>query len=267
MKLLQPVLIFAFSLALNAVPASAQSIHGWVVEDGDTVGIEGVDLVLLDSSGSAILRSQSDSVGEFRFAAPEEGAFRLAASRLGFASVEVDVDVGEKEMVEVEIRLATEAIPLEPLVVVGRREIRPGTLDEFYDRMGRNRERGVGWFFTREEIEAKEDMRLSLLLHSAPGVFRAGSGESVLMRERGEWCTPVVYVDGLETNYRELQLMDMEGVEVYKGWAENVPGYFPSDCGMIFLWRRPNWGNPFSWGKAIVTGGLLAVLAAIAALM
>lgn len=266
MKPLLIVLIGAFLVILNAVPAGAQSIHGWIVEDGDSVGIEGVDLVLLDAAGSAILRSQSDSLGEFRFAAPEEGSFRIAASRLGYASVEVEVDVGEKEMVEVEIRLATEAIPLEPLVVVGRREIRRGTLDEFYDRMGRNRERGVGWFFTREEIEAREDMRLSLLLHSAPGVYRAGSGGSVLMRNRGDFCTPVVYLDGLETNYRELQLMDMEGIEVYQGWSETVAGYFPSDCGMIFLWRRPDWGNPFGWGKVFVLGGLVALAVALASI-
>ncbi len=267
MKPLKPALIGAFLAILNAVPSAAQSIHGWVVEDGDSVGVQGVELVLLDLSGASILLIQSDSLGEFRFAAPEEGSFRIAASRLGYASVEVDVDVGEKEMVEVEIRMAAEAIPLEPIVVVGRREIRRGTLDEFYDRMGRNRERGVGWFFTREEIEAKENTRLPFLLHSAPGVFLAGSGEGVQMRERGEFCSPVVYVDGFETNYRELQLMDLEGIEVYQGRWENVDGYFPSDCGVIFLWRRPDWGHPFSWGKALAAGGLIGVLIAIAALL
>lgn len=267
MKLLQPVLVGAFLVTLTAVPCSAQSIHGWVMEDGDSVGVGGVDLVLTDPSGVSLLLAQSDSLGEFRFAAPEEGSFRITASRLGYASVDVDVDVGEKEMVEVEIRMATEAIPLEPIVVVGRREIRRGTLDEFYDRMGRNRERGVGWFFTREEIEARENVRLPFLLHSAPGVFLAGSGDSVRMRKRGEFCSPVVYVDGFETEYRELQLMDMEGIEVYQGRWENVDGYFPSDCGMIFLWRRPDWGNPFSWGKALVAGGLLGALIVLAVLL
>ncbi len=266
MKVLMATILGATLFFGFAEAAAGQSIHGRVLVEGDTVGVEGVDLALMDSTGISLLRVQSDGLGRFRIPVPEAGGYEVLAVRLGFASVRAGVEVGEREIVEVELRMAEEAIPLDPIVVVGRRRIRRGTLDEFYDRMDRNRQRGVGWFFTREEIERREDMRLSFFLNTAPGVFVQGSGESVQMRRPGRFCTPVVFVDGFETPYRELQMMDLEGVEIYRGRFENVDGYFPSDCGMIFLWRRADWGNPFNWGRVVVAGGLLALLIALGAL-
>jgi len=230
------------------------------------MGVEGAELSLIDSTGTSVLLVLSDSIGMFRIAAPKAGRYEVLAMRLGFASVRAEVEVGEREIVEVELRMAEEAIPLEPILVVARREIRRGTLDEFYDRMGRNRQRGVGWFFDREDIEQREDIRLPFLLNSAPGVFLSEAGESVQMRSQGEFCAPQVFVDGFETSYRELQLMDLEGIEIYRGRWEHVDGYFPSDCGMIFLWRKPDWGHPFSWGRVVIAGGLLALLIALGSL-
>ncbi len=246
-------------------PTGAQSIHGRILVEGDTLGVDGADLALIDSTGASLLLTQSDSLGMFRIAVPEAGRYEIMATRLGFASVQVEVVVREREIVDVELRLAEEAIPLDPIVVVARREIRRGTLDEFYDRMDRNKQRGVGWFFTKEEIERRELIQLPIFLQSAPGVFLETSGGPPLMRHQGDYCSPTIFIDGLETSYRELQLIDMEGIEVYRGRFETPAGYFPSDCGMIFLWRSPDWGNPFSWGRVAIAGGLLAILVALAA--
>jgi hypothetical protein len=260
-----PVLFFL--TLFHPLSAAGQSVHGRVAVSGDTVGVDGAELALVDSTGVIVHRTVSDTAGYFRLAAPAEGAFMIQARRLGFAPVSVDVVIGEREIVEVEVRMAEEAIPLEPLVVTARRRIRQGTLDEFYDRMDRNKERGVGWFFTRDEIEMREDLRLPILLNSVPGVFLSSRAESVQMRNRGEFCDPIVYVDGFQTSYRELQLMDMEGIEVYRGRWEIVDGYFPSDCGMIFLWRRPDWGNPFGWGRVFLAGGILALILALGSIL
>jgi hypothetical protein len=257
----------AISLCLvmcAAKPLMGQSIHGRVLVEGDTIGVGGTELALLNSTGTSLFRVQSDSLGMFRIPVPGPGKYEVLATRLGFASVRAEVEVREREIVDVELRMAEEAIPLDPIVVVARREIRRGTLDEFYDRMDRNKQRGVGWFFAREEIERRERVQLPILLQTAPGVFLQSSAGPPLMRHMGGYCSPVIVIDGLETSYRELQLMDLEGIEVYRGRFENVEGYFPSDCGMIFLWRRPDWGNPFSWGTLAVAGGLLALLIALA---
>jgi hypothetical protein len=247
-------------------PVAGQSIHGRVLVEGGTGGVDGAELALIDSFGAPLLRVESDSLGMFRIAAPEAGRYTVLATRLGFASVRVEVELGEREIVEVELRMAEEAIPLDPIEVVARRRIRPGTLDEFYDRMDRNRQRGVGWFFTRDEIESRKDTPLPLFLNSAPGVMVQGSRGAVQIVGQGPPCTPTFYIDGFETSYRELQMMDLEGIEIYRGRFENVAGYFPSECGMIFLWRKADWGNPFTLGRLAFAGGVVAFFLALGAI-
>jgi len=246
---------------------SGQSIHGRILVEGDTVGVSDAELALIDSAGTSLLRVQSDSLGFFRIPTPGAGRYEILATRLGFASVRAAVELREREIVEVELRMAAEAILLDPILVVARRQIRPGTLDEFYDRMDRNRQRGVGWFFTRDEIERKEQIQIQILLQTAPGVFLQRYDGPPLMRHAAEYCSPIFYLDGVETSYREILLMDVEGIEIYRGRLETPSGYFPSDCGMIFLWRRPDWGNPFTWGRLAIVSGLFALLIGIASLL
>jgi hypothetical protein len=60
--------------------------------------------------------------------------------------------------------------------------------------------------------------------------------------------------------------MDLEGAEVYRGYAESVDGVMPNECGQIFLWRKADWGNPFGWGRALLGVGVGAILLALATL-
>jgi hypothetical protein len=66
--------------------------------------------------------------------------------------------------------------------------------------------------------------------------------------------------------FRNLYPMDLEGVEVYRGYAESVDGEFPDRCGQIFIWRRSDWGNPFTWKRGFFAAGLGAVLWALSTL-
>lgn len=260
MKTLVPVLLFFLFLSSSHSPLDGQTLVGRVLVSGDTIGVEGADLTLLDSEGQALLRVQSDSGGAFRMPVPGEGEYVVSVSRLGFSTLQAPIRIQEREMVEVELRMSEEAIPLEPLLVVARRRIREGTLDEFYDRMERMKQRGVGWFFTPEEIELRERMDLPTLLYQTPGVYLE-PGRAVRMRNRGQYCIPTYYLDGIETTLLSgTHLMDLEGIEVYRGRFEHVEGYWPSDCGMIFLWRKEDWGNPFTWRRAFFAGGLLGLL-------
>jgi hypothetical protein len=212
-----------------------------------------------------VARVQADDAGAFRLPAPGPGSFLIHASRIGFSSIEVEVRIEEREVVEVELRMAEEAIPLEPIVVVARREIRQGTLDEFYDRMARMRQNGVGQFLTREQIESRESLRLPYLLQTIPGVWYWGTGLSVQLLNPGTgggtFCAPEFYLDGrpMLGGLREIHAIDLEGVEVYRGYSEALHGEFPNECGTIFLWRRTDWGNPFSWGRVFMAAGLVAV--------
>lgn len=259
-------LLFGFSAA------SGQSIFGRVLAAGDTMGVSGADLTLSDSTDVVVARVQADDAGAFRLGAPGQGRFLIRASRIGFSPIEAEVQVRQGEAVEVELRMAEEAIPLEPILVVARREIRQGTLDEFHDRMARMRQKGVGHFLTREQIESRESLRLPYLLQTIPGVWYWGRGLSVQMLNPsaagGTFCSPEYYLDGrpMLGGLREIHAIDLEGVEVYRGYSEALHGYFPNRCGTIFLWRRTDWGNPFSWGRAFMAAGLVAVGVTLAAL-
>ena len=254
--------VSAFLLLYAVGPLEAQSLLGRVLVAGDTVGVDGVSVTLLDQEGQPLLQVQSDPAGWFRIPLEAPGRYALSLSRLGYRSFEAEFVVGNREMVEVELRMAEEAIPLEPLVVTARREIRLGTLDEFYDRMERNKRRGMGRFITREDVDNTPVATTAHLLATIPGVYMVPAGNTgwvVRMRERGEYCTPDYYLDGLLTSWDRLPPMeDIEGVELYRTRFELVDGYWPSTCGVVFLWRRPDWGNPFSWSRLIMAGGFVS---------
>jgi hypothetical protein len=253
------------ALLVWASGAVGQSIHGRVLVLGDTTGVSDADLTLTDSTGLLLARVQTNAVGEFRLPAPGAGQFHISASRIGFSPVSAGILVRDGEAVEVELRMAEEAIPLEPIIVVARREIKQGTLDEFYDRMARMKQRGAGQFLTREQIESKTQMSLPLLLQTLPGVWLDFSGQSVRLLSTsasdGTFCSPEYILDGrpMLGGYREILALDLEGVEVYRGYSEAVHGYFPNRCGTIFLWRKADWGNPLSWGRGFLAVGMLAL--------
>lgn len=264
-KLPRAFFFFILSLTFFTIPdpAAGQAIFGRILLAGDTTGVEGATVTLRDNNGRFLLQVQSDATGRFRIPLDFPGPFGISASRIGLRTVNAEVTLGEREMVEVELRMAPEAIPLDPLVVTARRIIRPGTLDEYYDRMERNRQRGVGRFITREEVEGSFAASTTLLLGQVPGIFLEPTGQSgwgLAMRYRGESCAPDYYLDGLLTSSDRLPPMeDIEGVEIYRGRFENVEGYWPSDCGAIFMWRKRDWGNPFSWRKLFLAVGFVAI--------
>lgn len=82
-----PVILAAF-LALATAPSSAQTFQGLVsdVVDGGPVAHALVRLV--DEEGRDVGFALADSAGRYTVEAPEPGAYRLVAERLGYASSE-----------------------------------------------------------------------------------------------------------------------------------------------------------------------------------
>lgn len=259
-------LLLALLFALPPSPSHAQSVYGRIVVEGDTLGVVGANLALRDSTGAVVAQVQSTDKGEFRLPAPGAGRYFVQASRIGFSTIDAPIVLGEDEALEVVLRLAEEAIPLEPLLVVGRRRIKEGTLDQFYDRMARMKQRGKGQFLNREEIEARRGLTLTMTLQTVPGIWAPGSGQPVqLVAGGGGFCIPHFYLDGLRMpdGFREIETLDLEGIEVYQGYDERVDGINPNECGYVFLWRRADWGNPFDWGRALIAVGAGAVIWAL----
>lgn len=261
-----------FVAALIPSSSQAQSIFGRVIMEGDTLGVSGTELTLSDSNGVPVARVQSNEQGHFRIPAPGGGTFKIRASRIGFSTIEALAILREEESLEVELRMAEEAIPLEPILVVARKEIKHGTLEQFYDRMARNKQRGKGHFLTREQIEARRGLPLGLILQTVPGVWTQGREHyPVLLNPSargGIFCSPEFFLDGMPmlSGFRNLDYLDLEGIEVYRGYSESVDGEFPDRCGQIFIWRRSDWGNPFTWKRTFGALSFGAVMWAIATL-
>jgi hypothetical protein len=73
----------ALVAASVATTARAQTVRGVVVDRGDKP-VPGVVVQLVDSSATVIARALSTEQGEFRFAAPHSGTYRLHTLRIGY---------------------------------------------------------------------------------------------------------------------------------------------------------------------------------------
>jgi hypothetical protein len=273
------LLAAAFTGASAAtMPLHGQIVKGRVVLAGTENALDGVTVRLFFPDGRPAAGMVTDTSGSFRLHAPRIGAFTLTAERVGMAPLSLpDVQLNLSEELEVELRLAETAVPLEPLVVKGRSQAALGMLAGYYERVERQQRLGAGHVITRDRIEERQALDVSDLLRDLPSVsvVRGPNRDaSVLFRSsRGE-CTPKVYLNGMRVNRGGaagsaavvddlVQPHMLEGVEVYRGVSEMVGEFYDEGhCGVVLLWTRRDaeGGRPFSWARLIVgLGGLLAL--------
>jgi hypothetical protein len=230
---------FLFSTQVLA----AQVIRGNLLDDetGKPIGIGTVTLLTRDNIPQ--VRISTDTAGAFLLSAARPGSYRLGAERLGFiTTISPPLTLSARDTLDVEFRLSTRAVVLEPLVVTSKRR-RAGPLADFDERA---KQRRFGTFVTRADIEQRQPFTTTDLLRTIPGVQlipRAlGGGHHVRMRD----CAPVVYIDGVHVRLLGMTIDDLisvhslEGIEVYRGAAEAPAVYTVHNpgCGVILLWSR-----------------------------
>jgi hypothetical protein len=231
---------------LTGKPAAAQSgevgtgqVSG-VVKDSSGAAISGAEIVL---RGSA-LRVESDDRGEFKLGKVPAGLLTLHVRRIGFRPDTVDLMVMAGQNVPAEVVVSRLAVQLQPVVVLGRRGL-SGRMAGFYAR----KERGIGHFITREEIDRRNPPNLTDMFRMVPGarVDSRGPGRTVI-RFRGSQCPPLTWLDGTplfagEFDLDALSPRSLEALEIYSG-PSSVPTEFlgtrgiSSSCGTIVLWPR-----------------------------
>jgi len=243
-------------------------IQGRVVEEGTEIGVEAATIELRGTDRVRI----SGEGGRFAFDRVPPGDYVLAVEHLAFASVTVPIAITEADAVyQVEIRLAPEAIALEPLVVEVRRAGIQGTVRDRIEWMGLV---GLGTSFDRAAIEASGAIRVSHLVARIPGVqLRTISGRtfgSELRLVPQQDCGPSVYIDGIRspllggTVDDMVSLGEVESVEVYRRLSE-LPGEFADDearrCGAVVIATRRGWqpGEVFGWRRMVVLAGFVTV--------
>lgn len=230
-------------------------LSGLVVEAESGVPVRGATVQILGSPR----RTFSDDAGHFSFPFLKPGPVHLRVTRLGYQTADGLVEVGGGQEVAVEVRMATEAIPLEPIVVTATRKALtlPGALD-----LERRVNSGWGEFVLSDEIELRSPTKVTDLLRGT-GVEVLGNGAAIFMRRSG--CAPLVYMDDQKLTrcprgqvssdcnpYTEaaeavnlLVPAMIYAIEIYRGPAQTPGQYLDSNsrCGVILIWTRRGGGG------------------------
>jgi Carboxypeptidase regulatory-like domain/TonB-dependent Receptor Plug Domain len=222
--------------------------------------IVGARLVLLDSTGTALAVTVTSTDGTFAFKLPHVGQYRVLVSRIGYPTITTKRFIVDSAFTaRVSLTLPSTPLTLDTVAVVATGvEKRLQYLADagFYHRL----QVGFGHYLTRADIDKRDPLIMSDLLHDMPGVRVTCTGArrcSVTMRAansmfmRGK-CQPSVVLDGVllraggvgsggDLNLDDLiNPFNVEALEVYPG-PEGVPvqysGYL-SPCGAIIVWSR-----------------------------
>jgi hypothetical protein len=99
--------------------------------------------------------SVSNDHGLFEVRGMAAGVYRIRVDHLGYEEyLSAALEVAMGEILDVEIRLSVEAIPLEPLEVLARRSPMHGRIARFENRMN-DPGRAGGYFITEQEIDRR----------------------------------------------------------------------------------------------------------------
>ena len=205
---------------------------------------------------------QSDARGRFRTESIPLGAYQLDVETLPFTPLAHPIVFSEAGIVDLRVEMVRVDYELEAVVVSARRQTvleRSGFLER--------QERGIGYFVTRDDIEASAALRVSDLFRRIPGarVVRGSRGgiESARVLLRGG-CAPRVVIDGMMLSGPVaiddlVATTQVEAVEVYHG--SNVPIRYAgrSSCGVVMVWTRDpvtTEGRPLTWRRILVAAGL-----------
>lgn len=227
-------------LVPRLTPAQESSTVSGSVTDSSGIPLVGVEVVA--DSGAA--HGYTDVRGNFVLTLGQ-GSHILRARRLGFAPLEVPVNVAIGGRAEVTLKLKAVATPLPPVVVNPSNMHYSGRLAGYYQRL----EKGTGGvFITRNQIDRENPSTLGQLLQHVPGITaQRGRHGITSVRMRGRTCWPLVWIDGTpmpagETDLDAFVPSSLQGVELYLGSTTAPIRYIYnrdlSSCGTILLWSR-----------------------------
>ncbi|MGQ0538484.1 MAG: TonB family protein [Gemmatimonadaceae bacterium] len=238
-------LAFAFSAAVLAATVAAQDLRpatgaiSGKVRDAAGRAVAGAELTIPGST----VRAETDESGEFHLRNIPAGEFRIRVRRLGFRPDTSVITILAGKSVPLLIALQPLPIILSPVTILGKHYT--GRLASFYQR----RDKGMGHFYTRDEIEKRNPANTTDLLRTVPGIRLQplGFGRQTL-RFRGARCPPLVWIDGSPLGAGEFDIdnvpsRSIEAMEIYTGIAA-LPSEFTAgpttttSCGTIVIWSR-----------------------------
>ncbi len=211
-------------------PVGPGRIVGRVLDQESRLPIEGVTVALAPTTQQA----ETDARGRFEINDVSSGALLLQVRRVGYQPRVDTIAAFPGVTVDVELTLATAAIPLEPISIVARSPFLEGR--GFYRRAG-----GSGWQANRTAIEAVAPFELERMFDRVAGVRveRDRFGATVLTSRRGRRCVFGVFLDGIRAPGFDINTLPpdaVEALEVYQG--PNIPPEYSHSCGAVLIWMR-----------------------------
>lgn len=278
LRLVVGVVVSVGAHSATAGKVDAQTVTGRAVNEAG-VPVAGASVGLRHAEGRFVTTSVTSEVGAFVLRATLGGVYNLEVRHLGYADfISEDISIDGGENVEIEVRLGTQAIPLEPLTVLARRSPTAGRLAGFRQRMT-DPGRVGGHFITREDIEARPMSTPSNLVLGVPGTTVAPVGGAfgldrslITLQGRGGPCVARLFVDGIRVTQTAQHtvddLLDMEtvgAVEVYPR-ALTAPMQYQdagaAQCGVVLFWSREGErsSNPWSLKRIAIGSGIIGTL-------
>jgi len=234
------VLVWA-ALAGAGQAATAQqapaTVAGTVRNRETSSPVEGVRIQVLGTS----LITTTDSAGRFFIPQVPPGVRVLQARAIGYAVASWLVHLDEGRTITHALELEPRVYELPGVTAVGNRGETWRSEAGFLAR----RDRGIGFFITREDIAQRNARTLTELMRNVPGVmttcnyFRCTIQMSRSSRFRN--CSPEYFLDGFPASFAtgpDFPLNQIRGVEVYRSETE-VPSEFHTPnqfCGVIAIW-------------------------------
>jgi hypothetical protein len=243
------------ALLVLGLPIGARAqdgrLTGRVIDRSSGEGVAGAQLVVRNLATSRLSRLESGADGGFGVSLPA-GRYELRTDRVGYVTRSDTVSLHGAE--EIRLEVALQVAPLEVDSVAVRTTPARPHLGGFWER----RERRIGYYITREDIEKKNPQRLTDLLRGLPGAKVMpgpnGLGQFVsFARVRGldgKLCPAALYVDGRPFRMSPVGVDDfypdmVEAIEAYAGSSRLPPQFNATgtpagnpQCGVIVIWTR-----------------------------
>jgi hypothetical protein len=247
---LVPARLFAGTVAacllLAGTPADAQqrNLRG-IVTDSAGYPLPNVEIRIMDLGRM----TRSDVNGAFRIDRISDRIVDLTVRRMGYQMRFVRVAMINGEGDSLRIVLRAEPLRLPEVVIEDAEEKHP-----FFNEYEKRRQRGIGTFLTRKDLDKLNTSYPSDAFRRLPGMrfvnVSGGMGvrfmSAVGMRGggRGGDCIPTIWIDGQAApgmEIDEIRAQDIHGMEIYRG-ASTVPSQFVKgglgQCGAIVVWTR-----------------------------
>ncbi len=160
--------ILLFGALLPQHRALGQTVEGRVI-DPDGAAISGASIAFRLESRKLIARVASDEGGFFRVGSVDSGEYFVVVERLGYQTTTTPLSLREGDTIAVELRMAVEAIPLEPIVVTASpRPVWEYTeapaLWEFWERKDYMETLGLGEFHTYQDLKPLQGSPVALAI-------------------------------------------------------------------------------------------------------